>query len=653
MAIYYRNTNSTWEQYLKNNQAIIKNDKVIQSLEKIDRKLTLNTVANIGTALMTYKISNLLIEQNKEIANIEYDLSLLSGGVENLRADFNYAMGLVMSQLEMENKNIETVISKLDDIHKILESPILTQAKEFRNRGMELLKRKLLTEALEAFLESEKRNKTDFFVQYQIGKLYLYGVYKDDYREDIIVDLPKAEEHLKLACRYSEAEIEFVPEAKKLCSETWFHLSICYYVQSNQKFKEKDITALQEYLNSAIKSIEKAIKIFPHSPELFYNYAKFLALAGDKNGSLKNLDIAVQIDKNYLIKADLDPDFDNLKSELLNYANNFVKFSEEAKKQRQDLIEVIKEIHFDEINLIITKFFLQQIEERIKINKNLALKIGLNIDNLLKLHREIERLLYDTNFQKLKDDVKTFQETQEKTSDEYFNLIERIKTEIEKNKDTFSFILESVKNIKDIERTYIENITKRIAEEEKLYNDKKNAIIPVPVFYIFLSFLVIFFLVYWLTSYLPEPSILGSLIWSGIIFFLILYYIGLKDIFNIKYKQYNKHRQRLGEIHKMKLPYMELELRAEDDKTFDIRGATKAEIIEALKLILERRRVSQDLLEFHFGSSVKATNILAFLETNGFIYRFRGSNEWVVYFEKIEKQVYFDKIENLAKHGAK
>jgi len=59
----------------------------------------------------------------------------------------------------------------------------------------------------------------------------------------------------------------------------------------------------------------------------------------------------------------------------------------------------------------------------------------------------------------------------------------------------------------------------------------------------------------------------------------------------------------------------------------------------ALKLILERRRVSQDLLKAHFGSSARATNILSVLEIQGFIHKPEGSNKWEIFFDKIEHQL--------------
>jgi len=68
-------------------------------------------------------------------------------------------------------------------------------------------------------------------------------------------------------------------------------------------------------------------------------------------------------------------------------------------------------------------------------------------------------------------------------------------------------------------------------------------------------------------------------------------------------------------------------------------GGSPAELKEALRLILERRRVSQDLLKAHFGSSARATNILSILEMKGFINKPEGSNRWEILFDKIEHQL--------------
>lgn len=58
---------------------------------------------------------------------------------------------------------------------------------------------------------------------------------------------------------------------------------------------------------------------------------------------------------------------------------------------------------------------------------------------------------------------------------------------------------------------------------------------------------------------------------------------------------------------------------------------------QALHLVLERKRVSQDLLKAHFGSSARATDLLSLLEVQGFIAKPEGTNRWTVFFERIEE----------------
>ncbi|MFH1283721.1 MAG: DNA translocase FtsK 4TM domain-containing protein [bacterium] len=64
---------------------------------------------------------------------------------------------------------------------------------------------------------------------------------------------------------------------------------------------------------------------------------------------------------------------------------------------------------------------------------------------------------------------------------------------------------------------------------------------------------------------------------------------------------------------------------------------SSVELLKALQLIKERRRVSQDLLKAHFGSSARATNVLSLLEVKGFIKKPEGSNRWEILFERLEE----------------
>ncbi|MDR1662958.1 MAG: DNA translocase FtsK 4TM domain-containing protein [Endomicrobium sp.] len=68
------------------------------------------------------------------------------------------------------------------------------------------------------------------------------------------------------------------------------------------------------------------------------------------------------------------------------------------------------------------------------------------------------------------------------------------------------------------------------------------------------------------------------------------------------------------------------------------------DLIPALKLISERRRISQDLLKANFGGSARAANILSILEIGGFISKPKGTNKWQINFDKISKYLDINNI---------
>ncbi|MBI4678844.1 MAG: DNA translocase FtsK, partial [Elusimicrobia bacterium] len=64
-------------------------------------------------------------------------------------------------------------------------------------------------------------------------------------------------------------------------------------------------------------------------------------------------------------------------------------------------------------------------------------------------------------------------------------------------------------------------------------------------------------------------------------------------------------------------------------------GVEPQEFHDALKLVLERRRVSQDLLKSQFGSSARATNLLSLLEVKAMIHKPEGTNRWEINYDAI------------------
>ncbi|MCP4481873.1 MAG: DNA translocase FtsK [bacterium] len=63
---------------------------------------------------------------------------------------------------------------------------------------------------------------------------------------------------------------------------------------------------------------------------------------------------------------------------------------------------------------------------------------------------------------------------------------------------------------------------------------------------------------------------------------------------------------------------------------------TKEDFLKALKLVLERQKVSYDLMRANGFSGPKATNLISLMEIKGFIEKPAGTKQWEIYFESIE-----------------
>ena len=270
------------------------------------RAISNNTLATVvgdlGVAWVVAKSADVLAQK----------LSQVDASVDTLRADWTYGLELLLSQAEAQNRRLTDIVAKLDEIHKTLESPLLTQARELYRIGSERLSKGLLDKALEAFLQAEQKNDADFFIEYQIGKLYLYGIDHDDN----IVDIEQAKLHLKQAVRYGEAELQAAPEFARLVGEAGLHLSIAFWACASDRAVSGQPTESRASLEEARKAVRRAIEANPRLSESHYHSAKYSALLGETESALPSLEAAIKLDRGYCLKVCSDPDFDGMSSEV-------------------------------------------------------------------------------------------------------------------------------------------------------------------------------------------------------------------------------------------------------------------------------------------------------------------------------------------------
>lgn len=346
MSIWHPGSGISYEQYLQAN-SFVKDitGQVMVSSSSIEARVSEQTKELVAS---NQQLANIFGESFNALSDslewgfnqINYALQDVSHEIESLHSDFNYNMALLIDEVRVNNKLFTDMISKLDAIHKTLESPILTQAREYYHIGCERLSKGLLDKALEAFLEAQKKNDTDFFIQFHIGKLYLYGIDEDDN----VLNLIEAKKHLLLAARYAKAEISIDSNFSKFAAEALLHASISVYAQLGEEGIKDDADKTKLLLQEAKKLSSDAIRLCQDIPESFYHLAKYTSLLSDSESSIPNLETAIISDRNYAVKVDIDHAFDPIRPNVHKLLISLKeKKKNECKTKLNQTIKLLKE----------------------------------------------------------------------------------------------------------------------------------------------------------------------------------------------------------------------------------------------------------------------------------------------------------------------
>lgn len=301
----------SWEQYLQANSFVgdIKS-QLAQSTQSLETKISEQTMEIVASnAELSRAFGDGFDSINNTLRGGFRDVEF---AIDKLNADFNYSMGLLIEQYQIQNKLFEDLLDKLDAIHRTLESPLLTQARELYRIGCERAHKKLLDKALVAFLDAEKKNDTDFFIQYHIGILYLSGLDEDDN----VVDLKRAKAHLLQAARYAKAEISVDPTFSHYAAESLLHASIANYGQLDQLYKQGDKKRITELLSESKELVTEAVNLYPQLLEARYHLAKYETLLAEGTAAIADLQTVVEQDRNYALKMQDDKVFDKIRPQI-------------------------------------------------------------------------------------------------------------------------------------------------------------------------------------------------------------------------------------------------------------------------------------------------------------------------------------------------
>ncbi len=318
MSLFHLGSKLTWEQYLRVSSFVKDLKGQIRQTNKAAPvpvpEQTRALVASPQALERKYGQSYdaLTHTLDSDLGRLDQAFQANGEALHALRHSFDYHMALVVEQLRLQSQTMLNLEKRLDAIHATLENPVLTQAKEYYRIGCERLVKGLLDKALEAFLESEKKDDTNFMTQLLIGKLYLYGI--ND--ECNLINLAAAERHLRAAARYAKAEMKLLPEASQFAGEALLHAAISCYAQADHQGKKGNKIEAGRLIQESLSLSKQATKIYPQLSESHYHTAKMAALIGDGKTAAAVLEKAITLNEEYCLKADVDPEFRYTRKEI-------------------------------------------------------------------------------------------------------------------------------------------------------------------------------------------------------------------------------------------------------------------------------------------------------------------------------------------------
>lgn len=235
----------------------------------------------------------------------------------------------------------------LEDILRVLQAPLDTQAKELRKRAENAYKNGWFDDALEDFLESEKKNRYDFTVHQYLGNIYFFE-----------------KKNPKMALEYYNKTVKYAkPASPYHASFALLHIGLLNYLHGDNM--------------KACEATAEAIKLSPNLYEAHYQNAQYLANLGLYNDSIKHIKIAIEGDRYYCVKADTEENFNPMKKQLhLLFKELKNKAKYKAESEVENAQELVKDAEYCGVSTNISDKF------RVAKSKLNEAKIFINRESL-------------------------------------------------------------------------------------------------------------------------------------------------------------------------------------------------------------------------------------------------------------------------------
>lgn len=235
-------------------------------------------------------------------AEISSGVDEIVDGLEGMKSTFEWGFSELVWQIEKQRETLESIL-------ETLRKPLDTQAKELRARAERAYENGWFDDALQDFLESEKKNRYDFTVHQHLGNIYFFHKARPD----------KAIEYYKKAAKYAE------PKSAYHASFALLHLALLYY--------------LKEDFSEAYEKTKKAVELSPLLYEARYQHSRYCARLGKKQEAVKDLKRAIANDINYALKANSEEDYKGMREQVTSLIERLTEEARIVAKERMKSAE--------------------------------------------------------------------------------------------------------------------------------------------------------------------------------------------------------------------------------------------------------------------------------------------------------------------------
>lgn len=364
--LYYRGS-SSYETAVKNR------------LNELERSGVKNTAAMLtGLQDMEYGIRGEIRESTCAIIASQSILAeSFKDSFDSVNNTLNIGFEMVaagMGQLaDSINAMSEAICNKLDEIHDIVNNPLLTASRELFRRASANFEKGYFEEALEDCKAAVEKNKTDYISWYLLGQIYLFGAGKFSN----VIDLHKAEDAFLNAAKYIDSDLGKSKEADELGSQIYYHLGYTRLLLSNDLLVEEKTDESNKKLEEAQKASKNSSYLNNRNVKALYDNAKELHFLGKDKEAIEALKDVIRLEKNFALIAANDKNFESIwldiekavlelrdelvqkcREKLRNIETKFAESIAESRSEYEKKIENIKDKDF----FAVSEFFEKELE---------------------------------------------------------------------------------------------------------------------------------------------------------------------------------------------------------------------------------------------------------------------------------------------------